>query len=101
MKPANPTPANTGSTRWFQRDTEREIIKGPVVLRGSAAGRCHSIQMCDQSTACNPDALSKLFTREGGGGYGKVKVKVNEWGHGAATVGLPDVDHQMLNIILI
>ena len=25
LKPANPTPSNTGSTREFQRDTEREI----------------------------------------------------------------------------
>ena len=25
LKPANPTPSNTGSTRSFQRDTERRI----------------------------------------------------------------------------
>ena len=25
LKPANPTPSNTGSTRSFQRETEREI----------------------------------------------------------------------------
>ena len=25
LKPANPTPSNTGSTRSFQRDTERGI----------------------------------------------------------------------------
>ena len=29
--------------------------KSPAVLRGSAAGRCKNIPMCDQSTACNPD----------------------------------------------
>ena len=30
LKPANPTPSNMGSTRSFQRDTERN--KSPAVL---------------------------------------------------------------------
>ena len=32
----------------------REGNKSPAVLRGSAARRCISVPMCDQSTACNP-----------------------------------------------
>ena len=54
LKPANPTPSNTGSTRPFQRDTERRIKVlwyCEVLQRGGPK----SIPMCDQSTACNPD----------------------------------------------
>ena len=50
LKPASPTPSNTLLGRSFQRDTDR----GMKVLRGSAARRCISVPMCDQSTACNP-----------------------------------------------
>ena len=51
LKPPNPTPSNTGSTRPFQRDTERGIN----VLRVSAEGRLISTPMCDKSTGCNSD----------------------------------------------
>ena len=47
------------------------------------------------------EALTKLRGREGGAGSGKVKVKVNGWGHGGARVVLPYVGHQMLNFALI
>ena len=35
LKPASPTPSNTGSLRSFQRDTEE--CKGSAVLRSSTA----------------------------------------------------------------
>ena len=44
LKPANPTPSNTGSTRLFQRDTERRIkvLRYCEVLQrgGAKAYRC-------------------------------------------------------------
>ena len=55
LKPANPTPSKTGSTRSFQRDTAGEGNKSSQIMRGSAAGRRISIPMCDQNTVCNPD----------------------------------------------
>ena len=68
LKPANPTPWITGSTRSFQRDTEREISH--AVLRGSAAGRRVSIPMCDQSTACNPAHKAQVERHKvGASGY--------------------------------
>ena len=51
LKPASPTPSNTGLGRLFQRDTERGI--SPAVQRGFAERWCISVPMCDQSTVCN------------------------------------------------
>ena len=42
---------------WVRKivpEIHREGNKSPVVLRGSAASRCISVPMCDQSTTCNP-----------------------------------------------
>ena len=52
MKPASPTPSNTGSPRALHRNTERGN-KSTAILRGSAERRHISVPMCDHSTACN------------------------------------------------
>ena len=50
LKPASPTPSNTGSPRSFRRDTDNGIKVLPyyeVLQRGGAS------PMCNQSIACN------------------------------------------------
>ena len=53
MKPANPTPSTTGSTRSFQRETERGIkaLRYCEVLQPGGA----KVYRCAIKAPCNPD----------------------------------------------
>ena len=51
LKPASPTPSNTGSLRSFQRDTER--AQSFWILRSPTTRRCERVPMSNQSTTSN------------------------------------------------
>ena len=51
LKPANPTPSNTGSLRSFER--HREGHKGSAILRSPTTWRRERVPMSNQSTTSN------------------------------------------------
>ena len=53
LKPASPNTIEYGVSKIVP-EGHREGNKSPAILQGSAARRCISVSMCDQSTACNP-----------------------------------------------